>query len=116
MNQNNVSIAENYYTTVGEKNIAALEKFLHPDVEFVGPLAKMTGREKVLEATRKFAILFRTLKIRSRFSAGNQAVVIYDLEFPEPIGSISSASLMTFEEGAIVKIELFYDARPFDAN
>ena len=113
MDQNSASHAEAYYTAVGEKNIAALEKHLHPDVEFVGPLAKMTGRDKVLEATRKFAALFRTLKIRSKFGAGNQAVVIYDLEFPEPIGSVSSASLMTFDNDTVVKIELFYDASPF---
>lgn len=113
MSQKNRSIAETYYNNVAEKNFDALEKFLHPDVQFVGPLAKLHGLRDVLEATKRFTTLFQTLKIRSIFEYEDQAVVVYDLDIPEPIGAISSVSLMTFKEGLVVKIELFYDARPF---
>lgn len=114
MSQNHVSLAEAYYREVGKKNVAVLENYLHPDVQFIGPLAKMTGRENVLEATKNFVALFKTLKIRSKFGSEDQAIVVYDLEFPPPIGFISSVSLMTFKEELVAKIELFYDARPFE--
>ncbi|KJV80299.1 MAG: hypothetical protein ACEY3D_09020 [Rickettsia sp.] len=37
------------------------------------------------------------------------------LEFdcPEPIGIFRGASLLSFNDGLISRIELFYDARPF---
>jgi hypothetical protein len=43
-------------------------------------------------------------------------MVVYDLDCPEPVGPFSSSALMTFENGLITKIELFYDARPFDKS
>ena len=116
MSQNNVLIAEAYYNAVGEKNVALLEKYLHPDVQFIGPLAKMTGRENVLEATKKFTNLFTTLTVRSKFGLDDQTMIVYDLEVPPPIGFVSSASLMTFKDGLVIKIELFYDARPFESQ
>ena len=33
---------------------------------------------------------------------------------PAPIGMIQTAALMTFKDGLIARIELFYDARPFE--
>lgn len=116
MNKNNEAIAEAYYTAMGEKNIAGTEKHLHPDVQFSSPLGKMMGKEAVLDAIKKFTTLFKTLTIRAKFGSENQATIIYDLECSEPIGKLSAAALMTFKDGLIVKIELFFDARPFDKN
>jgi hypothetical protein len=38
-------------------------------------------------------------------------MLAYDVDFPLPIGKVSSAMLMTFQDQLILKIELFYDAR-----
>ena len=111
---NNTALIETYYKAVGDKNFEKIEKHLHPDVQFIAPLAKMKGKKAVLEATKRFTTLFKTLKIRASFGSNNQAMVVYDLDCPEPIGIFSSSALMTFENGLITKIELFYDARPFD--
>ena len=112
MNQNNVAIAVAYYTAIGEKNVAGVEKLLHPDVQFIGPLDERTGKEAVLEAIKGFSAQLKTLKIRAKFESGEQAMIAYDVEFPEPIGKIRGAALMTIQEGLITKIELFYDASP----
>jgi Domain of unknown function (DUF4440) len=111
---NTAEIIEEYYKAIGSKNFELIKKRLHPDVQFIGPLAKMKGKEAVLEATKKFTSLFKTLNIRAKFGSKNQAMVVYDLDCPEPIGIFSSSALMTFENEFITKIELFYDARPFD--
>src|SRR5690348_2761309 len=107
MNQNSMAIAEAYYTAMGEKNMAGVEKYLHSDVQFIGPLDEMTGKGPVLEAIRKFVAIFKTLKIRAKFGSENQAMIVYDVDFPAPIGNLPGASLVTFQEGLITKIELF---------
>ena len=37
MSKNNVATAVAFYTAMGEKNIAAMGKYLHPEVRFIGP-------------------------------------------------------------------------------
>lgn len=109
-----MALAEAYYTAMSKKNVAELEQYLHPDVRFIGPLAELTGKDAVLEATRNFVNFFNTLTIRAKFGSDQQAVIVYDLDFPAPIGHLPATVLMSFQEGLVVKIELFYDARPFE--
>lgn len=111
--ESNLVIAENYYKLFAEKNIEGMAKYLHPDVQFTAPLAKMTGKDLVLEAARKLASLFNKLSIGAKFSAENQVMVVYDFDFPDPIGNVPTAALLIVQDGLIIKIELFYDARPF---
>ncbi len=115
-NQTNLSIAEAYYRALGEKNTDVAEKFLHDNIQCAGPLVKIAGKENVLEANKKFISLFKTLKIRSSFTSGDQAMIVYDLGVPAPIGIFSAAALLTFKDNLVSKIELFYDARPFETK
>ena len=114
MNKTNVALAEAYYTAMGEKNVTDMEKYLHPDVRFIGPLAKITGKEELLSAAKNFIALFKTLTIRALFGSENQAMLAYDLDCPPPIGKLPVAALLTFQEGLIIEIELFVDGRPFE--
>lgn len=114
MDKSYLALAEAYYAAVSKKCVDPIEKYLHPDVQFIGPLGKLTGKEAVFEATKKFTIFFKTLKIRAKSASEDQAMIVYDLDCPLPIGNLSTAALMSFKEGLISKIELFYDARPFD--
>lgn len=111
--ENNLALAEAYYTAMGEKDLVSLEKCLHPDVEFIGPMSCVTGKENLLQTIKRFLSDFKSLTIRSKFATGNQAMLAYDIDFPEPIGITRSAALMTFKNGLIKKIELFFDASSF---
>ncbi|OGT38237.1 MAG: hypothetical protein A3F11_04310 [Gammaproteobacteria bacterium RIFCSPHIGHO2_12_FULL_37_14] len=111
MNNFNLSIAEDYYTAMAAKNVSAMEKYLHPDVELIAPLADAIGKKALLESITKAISIFNALTIRAKFSSGDQAMLAYDVNFPAPIGNVSSAVLMTFHDKLILKIELFYDAR-----
>jgi len=111
---NNIAIAEAYYTAMAEKNIAGMEKYLHPDVRLISPLAEILGKEAVLESAKKLIALFKTLTIRAKFGSEDQAMLAIDLDYPAPIGNLRTAVLMTFKDGLITKNELFFDARPFD--
>src|SRR4051812_21924724 len=109
----NVAIAETYYTAWGEKDVSRMEMFLHPNVQLITPLEEsvVVGKEAILEKLKKGATFFKTLKIRAKFGSGNQTMLVIDLEYPAPLGNLRSASLMTFQEGLITKIELFFDTK-----
>ncbi len=114
MNHNYANLAKAYYTAMSARDIAGIEKYLHPNVHFSGPLGASTGKEPFLEAAKRLMTLFKTLTIRATFGSENQAMVAYDLDFSTPIGNIHTAALLTFQDEFITKIELFFDARPFD--
>ena len=113
MTKNNVATAEAYYTAFGKKSIAEMEQYLHPDVHFVGPFAQLSGKKAVIEAAKTFAKMFNTLTIRVKFGSDDQAMIVYDFDWLDLGKTFSAAVLMTFHDGLIAKVELFYDSRPF---
>ncbi len=100
-----------YYTALGEKNIEEVKKYLHPDIQFTDPQEKVIGREAVLKAAKGFTGIFKTLTIRAKFGSENQAMIVYDVEIPGLAKKLHAASLLSFQEGLISKIELFYDSK-----
>jgi len=40
-------------------------------------------------------------------------MLAYDLDCPAPFGRVRGAVLLNFQEGLVIRYELFYDARPF---
>ena len=114
MNNSNLSIAEAYFTAMAAKNVSGLEKYLHPEVKLIAPLAEELGKQAVLGTIAKAMSMFETLTVRAKFASGNQAMLAYDVDFPAPVGKVASAVLMTFQDQLILKIELFYDARQIE--
>lgn len=108
-----VKKAEEYYTLVGKRDIEGIKGYLHPDVEFKGPLAAYKGREAVLNATHTFMNTFKSLTIRAKIGSDNQAMIIYDVDVPGISPSFFGASHLSFQEGLIKKIELYFDGSLF---
>ncbi len=107
------ALAVAYYTALGEKDIDAVKKCLHPEVEFADPQEKVMGREAVLKAAKGFTGIFKALSIRKAFGSEDQAVVIYDVDIPAFEKNLRAASLLSFDGGLISKIELIYDTGCF---
>lgn len=116
IHQNNAAIAQAYYTAIAERNIVELEKYLDANILFIAPLAKVTGKQDFVETLKRFVTFFTALTIRSTFGNEHQAMVAYTLEFPGSIGKVETAALLHIENNLITKIELYYDARPFEKN
>ncbi|WP_068468889.1 nuclear transport factor 2 family protein [Candidatus Protochlamydia phocaeensis] len=112
MEANHEAQAEDYYKLIGEKN-AEFQKYLHPDVEFYGPLATLKGKGSVIEATSRFMQTFKSLAIRAKFGAGDQAMIVYEVDVPGIAKDFPGASLLSFREGLIARIQLFYDGSRF---
>lgn len=109
----NLIIAESYYSSMLAKNFDKMASYLHNNVHFISPLAEMHSKESVVTAAKNFGGILQDIQIRSRFSSGNQIMFAYDMVAPAPIGKFRAAVLMEFTDALISKIELFYDARPF---
>jgi len=110
----NLSIAESYYAAMNNKDLNEIALYLHPKVRFLGPLAQLEGKEAVLESAKGFLGIVDSVKMRTKTAFSNQAMLSYDLNCVQPIGTIRVAALMTFEDDLISVIELFFDARVFD--
>ena len=113
MNEKNLNSAISYYQAMNDKDLSIIEKYLHPEVHMMSPLAQVHGKEAVLNAVKHFLPVFTRLMIRAKCSREDQVMLAYDLDCPPPFGLIRGAVLLTFSEGLILRYELFYDARPF---
>ncbi len=112
MLEKNITSAVAYYQAMNDKNLVVMEKLLHPDVHFIGPLADVTGKNTYLESLKKFFLpSFNKLTIRATFGSDDQAMLAFDLDCPLPIGIVRTAALITFKDGLIVQIEAFFDPR-----
>lgn len=113
--ENPAAVANAYYQAMGRKDLSGVARCLHPEIQFKAPLATLSGKEAVVEAAGRLFGLFQTLTTRAVLGSDSQAMVAYDLHCPAPIGVCRAAALMHFKEGLIFQLELFFDARPFDA-
>jgi ketosteroid isomerase-like protein len=107
-------IASAYYEAVSKRDIQSVARLLHPDVRLLGPLGNAEGKESVLQAVTRFAGLLKSLRVNICFGSGDQAVVNYDADCGEPFGVIRSVALISLKDDRIARIELFFDARPFE--
>ena len=105
---------EAYLKAWDKKDIEAIAKYLHSEVHFVGPMTETTGKEKFLQSAKRMFGLLKRLEVRSKFASGDQAIFTYDFICTDPIGVCRTAELITFKDGLIGRIELFFDARPFE--
>ncbi len=112
-NEQNLQVAESYYSAMLAKDFDTMSSYLHDEVRFIGPLAEMQGKETVVIAAKNLSQILDKIKIRSKFANGNQIMLAYDFLFPTLNLNLRSAVLMDFKNGQIAKIELFYDGSPF---
>ena len=116
MPEKNVSSAEAYYKAIHDKDAERVAEHLHPDIQFIGPMATLAGKDAVLEAAKRFMSFIREISIRAILGSDDRVMLTYDGDFGEPIGICRTAVWMTFKDDRIRRIELFFDARPFEKN
>jgi hypothetical protein len=79
-------------------------------------MATLAGKDAVLEAAKRFMSLIKQIRIHTKLWSDARVMLTYDAEFGEPIGICRTAVLMTFKDQLIERLELFFDARPFEKN
>lgn len=114
MSEKNVVSAVAYYQAMNNKDHSVIEKYLHPEVRLISPMADITGKDAVFNTVKNFLAAFNKLTIRAQCGNGDQVMLAYDLDCPAPIGLFRGAVLLTFQKGLIIRYELFFDASPFE--
>lgn len=109
----NISLVEAYYRAIAAKQIDEIEQYLHAEVRLTSPLVDITGKDGVLKAMAGFAALAQSLKIRTIAEVNGQVLYVYDVGFAPPIGMVHAAGCINIQDRKIIRIELFFDARPF---
>ncbi len=111
--EQHLASAVSYLRAYEQHDLDAIARHLHPDVRYEAPVARLNGKAAVLEAARRFSATLAGVTVKSRFAAGDQVMVAYELRFPEPIGVQPAAQLLTFRDGLIAEVQAFFDPRPF---
>jgi hypothetical protein len=104
-----------YLDAWSRKDLDGIAVHLHPEVHFKGPMQELNGRDAVLASSKRIFPLLERLEVRARFVSGDRAMFAYDFVCRDPIGVCRTAELVRFEDGLIRDIDLFFDARPFEA-
>ena len=111
-----MNLGEVYYQALQNKDIDAVGRLIHDDVVLSGPMMDdLHGREAFLEGCKQWFSMLIKIVSHEQFAAGDQAVFIKEVHYPEPIGMVRTADMMTFRDGLLIKAELFYDASPMAA-
>src|SRR5689334_17808627 len=72
------TIARNYLSAVGNKNLVEVEALLDPNVTFTGPALTLSGSRDVLAALRRIGAIHVRNDIKRVFVDGDEVCVIYD--------------------------------------
>jgi hypothetical protein len=75
------------YKAMADKDLTAMARHLHPDVRLVSPMEELTGKETVLAAVKPLFNLIKSIKVHAKFGSEDQAMLTYDMDFAEPVGS-----------------------------
>lgn len=115
MDAHTLALATAYLAAWDRRDLSEIAQFIHPGVRFIGPMTDLSGKEAFLQSTARILPMLQGVKVHTRFATSDQAICTYDFVCAAPINVCRTAELMTFENDLIVRIELFYDARPFEA-
>ena len=114
MESNLLNISEAYLQAWNDKDVDQIARYVHPDVRFVGPMSQTTGKDAFLQGAKRMFGLLQEIKVQSKFASDSQAIFTYDFVCAQPIGVCRTAELITFTDGLISGVEIFFDARPFE--
>ena len=115
--QDLAKIAGDYLEAWNRKDAAAFAALVAPEVRFVGPLARIEGRDAFVAALSRMFPMVERVALRALFAeeGGTRVVLIYDFVCAPPIGSCRTAEMLEVRGGLIVASELFVDSAPFTA-
>jgi len=102
-------IADDYIAALNTRNLQAITKNLHPDLQVVGPAGEVHNRDSFLETYRKVFQHLEKVDVTVQSRLNNQSTSIFNMVFPA--GPVKTTMVMTHdeEEGLIKKIEMIDD-------
>ena len=106
-------IGRSFYEAMAKKDDSAIANLLSHDVTFLSPVTQLSGKNEVLAWERRFLPSFNSLTIHTVCSNESQAMLAYEIQFPDMDEGARAAALLNISQGLITRIELFFDMSPF---
>lgn len=109
-------VAAFYQVTLEEPDVDEFEKFVAPNVHFVGPLQSSEGSDAYFEINRQLLPFHVETRMHAQFESGDQVCSIYDMDVRTPAGDIVTlkmADWMTVTDDKISAQTIYYDPREF---
>jgi ketosteroid isomerase-like protein len=108
-------IVESYHHAFGSGDVQTARSLLADDLRFKGPFEEFQSADDYLESVAKLAQIVTGTDVKKVVASGDDVVTIYDLHTNTPAGTSNIAEWATVENGRIVELRVFFDARPFAA-
>lgn len=110
----NLAMAEAYYLAMASGDTDEMGSYLQVDVKYFDPLWPLEGKDQVMKAAKNLSAAVDKINVGAKFSLNDQVMLVHELIFkvtsnPETEKPLNTAVLMTFGDGLIKQIELFYD-------
>jgi predicted SnoaL-like aldol condensation-catalyzing enzyme len=102
--------------TNNRKDIAAAAALLAPDVEFIGPLMRVSGAKAYASLLEQFLPAHVETRILKQVEDGDDAFVVDDLVVRTPAGkqiTLSMVEWFRLKGGKIAEHRVHYDPREF---
>jgi ketosteroid isomerase-like protein len=111
---NAAEVVQQYRQAFQAGDTAKARSLLADDLHFKGPFEEFHKADDYLQATAKLASIVRGVDLHKVIAHGSDVVTLYDLH-TTVAGTSSIAEWATVENGKIVAIRAYFDARPFAA-
>ena len=102
--------AVTYFGAWQARDFARLRSLLADDVDFAGPLGRVTGGDECLKGLRGLARIMTGIEVRKIFTDGPDVLTWYDMA-TSLAGPVPVANWMQVKDGKITCIRVAFDPR-----
>jgi ketosteroid isomerase-like protein len=107
------ALARDYLDAVGNKEFNKLDELLAPDLKFSGPSMTRSTAQDFIAALKRLGAIHVRNDVKRVFADGDEVCLIYDFVTDTPAGALPTIEWLTFSEGRIRSINLYYDRVPW---
>ena len=109
------SVVEQYQRAFGSGDLETARSLLADDLHFEGPIDTFDRADDYLASVTKLKQIVKGIDVKKVLADDTDVVTIYDMHTNTPAGTSKIAEWATVENDKIVKLRVFFDARPFAA-
>jgi ketosteroid isomerase-like protein len=109
-----LEIVRRYHDGWTARNYQQAIELLAPDLIVEVPINEYPTKESFADALRNFGELVTDIEVLSQLSAGNEAMLLYDMQV-EQIGPLRVVEHFTVAEGKITRLRQIHDTAPVRA-
>ncbi|HYY02886.1 MAG TPA: nuclear transport factor 2 family protein [Gaiellaceae bacterium] len=108
-----VAVVEQYQRAFGTGDVQTARSLLADNLRFEGPIDEFDTADVYMQSVAKLHQIVEGIDAKKILADDTDVVTIYDMQTNTPAGTSKIAEWATVENGKIIAIRVFFDARPF---